>query len=953
MRLLSACLAISAAAATAAPVSLRAQTPAAADSSGMVAGVLVGRDDDQPVPYGTVSLVETGVARFTDAGGRFRVVRIAPGTYTLRARQIGYAPRDTTVRIEAAPAALTVTIRMVRLPPLLSMVSIQGERSKRCIATGIPDSTVNPQLAAIFAQIRENVARYRILWDQYPSRYTRDRSMVLRQDPGRDSTWRSESGTYETRGQRPYQVGAVMQNEVDSSGHIHLKMFLPTFRDLADTTFLITHCFTFAGTEQLSPLSADRVFRVDIQPASALLSPDVEGSIFLDVERLVVRRAVFRLTRPESAAVVGMTVTASYRELLPLVPVLEAARTVQPLPHTSSLELSSRTMVTEDRFSHYVFEERTPGEQPDAPATAVASAGSPARPGRGTSIIVGQVVGTNGTAILGATVGVLASGDSTATTDDGRFVLRNVAAGAHMLWVRGVGLRSTRVAVSVSAGQPLSVTVKVPAAEHVLPTIVTKARYPAGYIDVGLDKRIEAGIGNIITFDQIQRRHALKMSQLLENTRGIHLRTYFDPDARIMSSQGGCVSFVLDGVPQKSYTSHDLDNLATPDEIGAIEIYSPAEAPIALQGGVDPGPNEETIKGTSAPSGFTINPVVTNPAAATSANAASSATGPINPIVGFIPEPCAVMVIWTKTHLRLTSSDMGRPDSGYRATASRETEISGTAVFPPTPVAACEPPPPTDAIVLDVYASLQDALPSDAHDTVWMNYSDRVLTALQLSFAFPSELALPVFGYASAAQPTATNHAPRGSVVSPALSSVVGFTLGPTGALLDYHLGVSSLSGAADTSILAAIEDAAANHAFPRIPATQSAPPTARFDLIVSTSTPDPAQRAVVVDQIDVPVWPLTRPAALIPASASNLSTLRATPTSPPDSTVFQFVVDETGKSVTSTVQAISTTASRAANADYREFVARVAEMLPTFRFNPAQVGQCKVSQVILQPFTD
>ena len=61
----------------------------------MLAGVLLGRDDDQPIPYGTVTIIETGDARFTDADGHFRIGRIVPGTYTIRARQIGYAPTDT------------------------------------------------------------------------------------------------------------------------------------------------------------------------------------------------------------------------------------------------------------------------------------------------------------------------------------------------------------------------------------------------------------------------------------------------------------------------------------------------------------------------------------------------------------------------------------------------------------------------------------------------------------------------------------------------------------------------------------------------------------------------------------------------------------------------------------------------------------------------------------------
>ena len=81
----------------------------ATDSSGTLAGVLLGQEDGQPVPYGTVLIIETDESQFTDADGHFRIGRIVPGKYTVRARQIGYAPTDTTVRIDSAPAVTTIT----------------------------------------------------------------------------------------------------------------------------------------------------------------------------------------------------------------------------------------------------------------------------------------------------------------------------------------------------------------------------------------------------------------------------------------------------------------------------------------------------------------------------------------------------------------------------------------------------------------------------------------------------------------------------------------------------------------------------------------------------------------------------------------------------------------------------------------------------------------------------
>jgi hypothetical protein len=907
------------------------------DSTGVLTGTIVGREDGSLVPYGTVLLIGTDRTRFADNAGTFTLTRLVPGTYHLRARQIGYSPVDTTVNVGAGPGATTVVIRLPRIALTLAAISVHGHRSNGCVATGVPDSITNAGLATLFAQVRENVDRIRLVLDDYPFRYLREEQIMLRSEPGGDSIESIDTVAYESRSRRAYQVGGVVYNEIGPLAQPRRMMYLPSFGDLADPTFLAAHCFTFGGEQRLGK-SKDRMLRVDFQPAGSIKAPDVEGSIFLDAERFIVRRAVFRLTKPESLdpPVVDLTVTSTYRELFPLVPVLDATQSVEPQVQSAGPGFRptsvTRTTIIDDRLISYTFETGAPGEQPSAPAALSATTA----PLGATATVEGRVVRTDGTPVMGAAVGVLASNDSTATGDSGRFVLRNLTPGPHMLWVRGVGFRSTRVTLTLLAARTRSLTITVAPALHTLAPIVTTAQYPAGYAAVGLDKRIQAGVGNILTDSQIEHRHAEKTTQLLQGVRGIHLRYYFDPDARIMSSEGGCVSFVIDGIPQKAMTSHDLDNLVSPDEIGVIEIYSPAEAPIGLGTGVAAKPNQETLKGQSTPSGQQVDVV----------------TGQVTSTLSGIQETCAVMAIWTRAKLGLAPGGEGT-DSGFRATATRAPATSGTAVFPNTDGRACDPPPPAQATTLDVYAVLQDALPPQAaHDTAWRSYSEAVLGAVQKAFAFPNELELPVFGYAFRPAPTATNLKPKGFVVAPALSGVVSFTLGPTGALLDLRVRASSLSGDADTSILAAVMGAAASQRFPAMPPSPSGRQPVRFDLSVTTTTPDPSERPVVLDQIEVPVWPLARSASWIPNGNSDLRALRAAEGSTPDSVMFELVVDENGKAIMSTVRAISQ-AGRTIDQSYRGFVARVAHLLPAFQFETAMVGACPVRQVILQPFAD
>jgi hypothetical protein len=172
--------------------------------------------------------------------------------------------------------------------------------------------------------------------------------------------------------------------------------------------------------------------------------------------------------------------------------------------------------------------------------------------------------------------------------------------------------------------------------------------------------------------------------------------------------------------------------------------------------------------------------------------------------------------------------------------------------------------------------------------------------------------------------------------------------------LLGSSVDASSLSPEADTSVLAGVAAVAANHAFPPMPATVPPLLPVRFDVIVTTIPPDAGQHAVVVDQIAVPEWPLTRPAALALGSQPVLGSTGglAGASRPSDSATFQFVVDESGKPIIATAVTIGR-ASLVADLAHAGFVARIARLLPDFRFDPALVGACPVRQLTKQLFSD
>lgn len=333
-----------------------------------ISGVLVSAADGEPVAYGTVILGDSGRGRFADAAGRFVLAGLASGTYRMRARQIGFSPFDTTIAVGDAP--VRVVFRLLPLALRLATVPVTARRSRKCVTTGIPDSAINPQLANVFSQLRDNVDRYRILLDEYPFHYRREEHRFLRTEGNNDSTETFDTVSYYSRDRRRYHVGDVLYEDVSVLGERQQYMYIPTFRDLADTAFQAAHCFSFAGQDH-------GTIRIDFQPASHISVPDVEGSIYLDALRYIVRRAVFRLTKPDAVVppILGLTVTTTFDEIVPLVAVVGSTRSEEPLSPVPSSDvdasmsaepgLVSRDVIEEDRLLDHAFDGE--GLAPSAP----------------------------------------------------------------------------------------------------------------------------------------------------------------------------------------------------------------------------------------------------------------------------------------------------------------------------------------------------------------------------------------------------------------------------------------------------------------------------------------------------------------------------------------------------------------------------------------------------------
>jgi len=546
------------------------------------------------------------------------------------------------------------------------------------------------------------------------------------------------------------------------------------------------------------------------------------------------------------------------------------------------------------------------------------------------SVVAGRVTGADGAPIAGATVGLFGTSDSTTSSDSGRFVLRDVGPRSYVLLVRKVGFQPARRLVTVSRSGTTDVTLSLVPAVHMLSTVVTTSTAPAMYHRVGLDARMRGGIGQFLTYDQIQNRHATLL-QLLQTFRGFHLAAdaYASPAAQAVTTHraGECVGFLIDGVRQSAITPREADEVMPIEDIGAIEYYQASEVPAEWADASSPRDSMPQVRQRYGAQSQVVDSTMRPQPSSSSPN-------------------CSVALIWTRTRLGLSTVET-QTDRSVLLETSRGR-------FAGSPGAACELGAAADTAAFVIYGVLEGGPASESR------FADSALRAIRSSFALPTDVPLPAFGFPFRAMATDTSPPTRPSApglratpllqVAPAPSGVAVFTLDSLGALSDARIAASSLSGAADTAILAAIQGAGAAHAFPRFVAPKG-DPTIRFDLAFSTMLPGADDRSIALGRLETPVWPIVHPVVIDSGSQPSLRPPAGTAAPARDSAAFAFVVDEHGRAVPRTARVFGGPGAGIDPVAYRTFLSRVVRALPQFAFRPAVVGSCPVAQLILQPF--
>jgi hypothetical protein len=297
----------------AAAAPLRAQNP---PQTGVVRGI-VRSTLGEAIPYAVVALEPGPPRRFTDDSGTFAFPGLAPGTYHLRVRQVGYKPFDTTLAVPRGGAVMVVA-SLEHLVVELEEIRVVARASRwgKCTDPGPPDSASAPDAAALFEQLRQNAERYWLLADAYPAVYRMERRFG-RPDYTRRGVVvnRTDTVDLQTNARWGYAPGRVVVEEPRPGGGTDRQVNLPTLPDLADSKFLANHCFRVGGIESVDGV---RYVRLDFRAAEAIEAPDADGSAYLDPDTYLIRFVRVQLTRPElaMAGLGSFEATVTFREIV-------------------------------------------------------------------------------------------------------------------------------------------------------------------------------------------------------------------------------------------------------------------------------------------------------------------------------------------------------------------------------------------------------------------------------------------------------------------------------------------------------------------------------------------------------------------------------------------------------------------------------------------------------------
>lgn len=204
-----------------------------------------------------------------------------------------------------------------------------------------------------------------------------------------------------------------------------------------------------------------------------------------------------------------------------------------------------------------------------------------------------------GRPIQGATITIPASAVSALSDRNGRFIIDELTTGTHELTVAHLAYGTPALSVVVEPGGNTHADIRLePRAIALEPISVAVKMRPQWLETRGFYERMERGLGQFVTPEDIAMSPLRRFSEILENVQGVEVEggacsPRCDPDVRMAlttTSAESCRPEVyLDGKrltgPAGGGTGWDLDVFAHPTDLAAIEVYRGiSETPVEFYG---------------------------------------------------------------------------------------------------------------------------------------------------------------------------------------------------------------------------------------------------------------------------------------------------------------------------------------------------------------------------------
>ncbi len=205
---------------------------------------------------------------------------------------------------------------------------------------------------------------------------------------------------------------------------------------------------------------------------------------------------------------------------------------------------------------------------------------SDSAPTTGEAIVSGRVVNKDGAPIGDARVTVSGTNVSTMTAANGTFRMANLPSGTRALVVRRVGFNPRQIAVNLTAATPVELTVTMKDAPPMLDAVEVEGKFEAALKKNGFTERKRMGMGKYFGPKELERRQLQNFSSLFHTVPGFTVQQGFGGSS-IRSTRGsnGCVTVWIDGIQYREGQSGELDSQLLPEQLLAVETYSPVAAP--------------------------------------------------------------------------------------------------------------------------------------------------------------------------------------------------------------------------------------------------------------------------------------------------------------------------------------------------------------------------------------